>query len=767
MEKANPETKKEIKMFLVVDFETSSEAEITEVGLHNYAIHPSTKALMLSYAFVKTLFDKPVVKRWELHAGAMPADLEAGLDNPSIDLIAHNSAFERKIFKHVLKRDIPASRFQDTQASARYLSMPSRLKEVCKVLNLPAELRKDDAGEDLINVFSKPKTYSKKTLKANPTLDPIYFNDRFTHPEEWRAFGEYCDQDVRAELEVARREHLLGAFPLPERERRIWLFDQMVNERGVPTDRQFVVNLFSIADKNKESLVAAQDKATGLENSNSQAQLLPWLQERGYPLSNIRKENIQKVLKDPEVKLTPECRDVLEARMEASSTSYKKLNTIMRSLNPDNVIREMFVYMGSARCGRWSGAGVQPHNFARPDGTFEDMENVQKAREAVYRNDYDALLKMFWDEKKKKFYAPLIIAKNIIRTVFVAPPGKRFNVCDLNAIETRVAAWVAQCHSLLEVFREGKDPYIAFAVKMYGIPYEKILYDLKKNIDKVAKAAAKLMRQMAKPGVLGAVYRLGAGGWGKDKNGDTIKTGLWGYAENMGVEMTQEQSKIIVDTFRNSYPEICAPPNHAAGDPGGIWYILENAVKDVLEGERTVRRVGPRGCIVIDKLTIDGRKPILRIKLPSGRYLHYVDAAMELATMPWKQKKEVAVEFDEDGEGTKFEMQEVDVEKPCFTYYGLNQNTKQWNRIVSHGGKIFENIVQAIARDVLADKLLEFEAAGLLVVLHVHDEGVCVSDDDPFAPGKLEMEKIMNQPVSWALDLPLGSDGFEDFFYHK
>jgi len=118
------------------------------------------------------------------------------------------------------------------------------------------------------------------------------------------------------------------------------------------------------------------------------------------------------------------------------------------------------------------------------------MDNVVKARNAVYANSYDELMKMFYDEKKKKFYSPLIIAKNLIRTVFVAPPGKRFNVCDLNAIETRVAAWFAQCESLLQVFKEGKDPYIAFAVKMYAIPYEKIYYDLKKNLDKVARAAA-------------------------------------------------------------------------------------------------------------------------------------------------------------------------------------------------------------------------------------------------------------------------------------
>lgn len=341
--------------------------------------------------------------------------------------------------------------------------------------------------------------------------------------------------------------------------------------------------------------------------------------------------------------------------------------------------------------------------------------------------------------------------------------SKRFNVCDLNAIETRVGAWVAQCQALLDVFVRGEDPYLSFAVKLTGIPYDKLLYDLKKNPDKIAKAFAKLQRQFAKPGVLGAIYRLGPGGWGHDKNGDDIKTGLWGYAEAMGIEITQEQSTQIVKIFRDSYPEICSPPYEDYA--GGIWYTLEEAVKDVLNGVKTVRKVGPEGCIVMDKVTINGRDPMFRIKLPSGRYLHYLDASIQSVRMPWNRTKR---EFVETSPGTyELKLIEESVYKDAFTYYGMDQTTKNWDMIVSHGGKIFENIVQAIARDVLADKLLEFEKIGLETVGHVHDEGICLSDDDAFAPGVMEMEAIMNTPVAWALTLPLGSDGFECSFYHK
>lgn len=743
------------------DYETKSEAELTEVGLHNYAIDKTTKVLMMAYAF-----DDEEPKLWLPHETSLPSEVIDAFRNPKLELVAFNSAFERYITQYVLGIEIPIERFQDPQASARYLSLPANLEDVGMVLGLPKELRKDKQGKELLDLFSYPKTRSKKELKTNPGLARVYFHDHVSHPEEFARLGEYCLQDVRTEREVLRREKLLGAFPLPSRERRIWIFDQKVNDRGMPTDRNFVERAFAIADRSKQEKLEEQNRLTGLENANSAAQLMPWAQKRGYPLNNLRKQNIELILKSPVdamgegsiVGLSDECRDVLNARMEAGSTSYKKLEAIVRNISPDNMLRNQFIFMGSPRCGRWSGNAVQLHNMARPDGVFEDLDLVKQARDFVYQDDYEALKTQFNKDPKRLMprenpvYSPLIVMKNLIRTVFVAPEGKRFNVCDLNAIETRVAAWVAGCEPLLKVFADGLDPYLAFAVKMTGIPYDKLLYDLKKNPDKAMKAAAKLRRQIAKPGVLGAVYRLGAGGWGYDKNGDKIKTGLWGYAEAMGVDMSQEQAQEVVKIFRESYPEICG--NGYDGGIKGIWVVLEEAVMDVLNGERTVRKVGPDGCIVIDKLTIQGRSPMLRIKLPSGRYLHYMDAAIETVKMPWKRKNQETGELE-------------DVYRPAFTYYGLNQDTKQWTMIVSHGGKIFENIVQAIARDVLADKLLEFEQIGLVVVGHVHDEGITLSNDDPFAPGVMDMEKIMNTPVEWASSLPLGSDGFEDYFYHK
>lgn len=345
---------------------------------------------------------------------------------------------------------------------------------------------------------------------------------------------------------------------------------------------------------------------------------------------------------------------------------------------------------------------------------------------------------------------------------------KRFNVADLNAIETRVAAWIAGCKPLLKVFETfyclehfeagthdspgkcgvcGKkllpmDPYLDFAVKLTGIAYIILARDLKSD-DPAKKAAAKHHRQFAKPGVLGAVYRLGA-------------KRLVEYAEGYGVELTLKQAEDIIRVFRESYAEI-----------KWMWFALERVIESVLTDKPikgmddpniafAVSRLQELG-IRYDKIVVDDqgtKHVILRAWLPSGRCLHYLDATWEKTLMPWTT---------EDEEGN-----EQLVYQNALNYYQQDQKTHQWVKTNSHGGKSFENLVQAIARCVLAESLLKFEFdLGLPVVAHVHDEGVTETEDNPFEPGVREMEYTMGESIFWAPGLPLKAEGFEDYYYHK
>jgi DNA polymerase len=389
-----------------LDFETRSAADLTEVGLHNYILDPTTEILMLSYAF-----DEGLVQLWEPHLEAsLPIAVKNALLDSNIKKSAWNCPFERGILKEKLGVWVPYDVWEDGQPSARYLSLPGKLDDVGDILALKPEFQKDKRGKDLIELFSKPHLTRKKKGEEQRQ----YFNDWTTHPKEWQEFGEYCKRDVIAEREIMRKERLLKVFPLPELERKIWIFDQKVNDRGMPVDVKFVQNMHALGVRAKQEAVEKQNKLTGLANANSRNQMLAWAQAQGYEPNTLRKETVESWLKYHTDKLTPVCIEALKARRAASSTTYTKLVTVLRQVSTDGRLRQAFLYMGSARCGRWSSAAAQLHNMARPgvlnEFNFEDEDVVNEAREMVRQMDYDGI--------QAKYGSVLLVIKFLIRTIF-------------------------------------------------------------------------------------------------------------------------------------------------------------------------------------------------------------------------------------------------------------------------------------------------------------------------------------------------------------
>ena len=405
---------------LWIDFETRSVAELSNkggksVGLYNYMNHPSTRNLMMAWKFCNES-----VQLWERHKEPLPSHLYNLFYDPSIWIGAFNSPFERYDLNYLCGIEIPPTRFIDPQVGARYLSMPPDLESVCNILDVPPNLAKDPRGDELVDLFCKPKQTRKKKGEERTT----YFNDWASHPKEWEEFCEYCKKDVLAEEEVYRRMELLRALPLPPFERKLWDFDQKVNDRGMPVDVGFVQKAYKLALRAKQEALDKQNQLTGLQNANSTDQLLPWAKKRGYPYNTLNKSFVDAALKDPEVQMDPLGREVLKARREAASTSYTKLAAILRQVSPDGRLRHQFVFMGSSRCGRWAGSAVQLHNLARPEVlgktdanpegfNFEDLDVVNDARALVYDEKYD--------EIKAKYGSVLSVIKSLVRTVFVAP----------------------------------------------------------------------------------------------------------------------------------------------------------------------------------------------------------------------------------------------------------------------------------------------------------------------------------------------------------
>lgn len=225
-------------------------------------------------------------------------------------------------------------------------------------------------------------------------------------------------------------------------------------------------------------------------------------------------------------------------------------------------------------------------------------------------------------------------------------------------------------------------------------------------------------------------YRLSGGEEVPNDDGDIIKTGLWGYAAGMGIVMTQADAHKAVEIFRDKYREIVH-----------YWYALEDASFQAIRTGQPQRYGYVKGHqISVPEFRMFGEK-LLRITLPSGRGLHYIRPQIELR--PFR-----------------------DSEKETLTYEGVDAKTKQWTRLQTHGGKLLENLSQAVSRDILLNGLLNADARGFDLIGHVHDE-IIAEHEIGTKPGLEELIECMTESPAWALDLPLGADGFRSDVYRK
>ena len=191
-------------------------------------------------------------------------------------------------------------------------------------------------------------------------------------------------------------------------------------------------------------------------------------------------------------------------------------------------------------------------------------------------------------------------------------------------------------------------------------------------------------------------------------------------ALDMGLE--EKELPDVVRRWRNANKRIT-----------DLWYGIENAVIKLMETGETQ---GLKGIIFSREIDLIYGQDFLTIKLPSGRKLYY----------------------------PKPHLKENRFGSNALHYFGVNQTTKKWEVQETYGGKLVENIVQAISRDCLAVTLKRLEAEGLQTVMHIHDEAVI--DADPNA----DLDKVcelMGQPIEWAPGLLLKAAGFESSYYMK
>lgn len=284
------------------------------------------------------------------------------------------------------------------------------------------------------------------------------------------------------------------------------------------------------------------------------------------------------------------------------------------------------------------------------------------------------------------------------------------NITDLSSIESRALGWVADCKGINDAFAQGRDTYKIFATIMYHIEYGEV---------------TKQQRNFCKPPVLGGGYMLG----GK---------GLVGYAAGMGITMTEEEADDAIKIFRTMWHEIPT-----------FWDWCKHAVFHCTETGGSVE--GPHG------LSVDAYGEFLFITLPSGRKIAYHQPQILEREAPWYKVEPVV-----DENGTTI-VPGVHAIIPQFTFMGKDRYTNKWQRISAHAGFITENIVQALARDILALWMKRIDEAGYKIVGHVHDEVIVEYDRDVVE----ELNELIRQPIPWAPGLLLDAEGFTAKRYRK
>ncbi len=704
------------KLFL--DLETYSEVPI-KYGTHAYA----EKAEVLLFAYA--IDDGPVgVCDCTVKDFPAPFDLQEAFEDESVLIVAHNSHFDRTILRHAFKSNYTAGRWRDTMIRALAHGLPGGLGQLCEILNVPTDKAKDKEGKKLINLFCKPRPANMKLRRAT----------RDTHPAEWQRFIEYAALDIEAMRAIDRK---LPEWNYRDDELRLWHLDQRINDRGVAVDVELVAAAIRAVDRGQAELAnRTQDITFGIVGAATQrdAMLRHILEAYGVDLPDMQASTLEHRLDDPDLPL--ELKELIAIRLQASSTSTSKYKRLAQGVSSDGRLRNSLQFCGASRTGRWSGRLFQPQNLPRP---VLKQDAIAFGIEAMKADSED----LFFDNVME-------LTSSAVRGCIVAPKGKKLVVADLSNIEGRDQAWLAGEQWKLDAFRrydtfkldengnripdpkkpdeflrEGPDLYCLAYAKSFGIAPEDVT-KTQRQIGKVQELA------LGYQGGVGAFItfalnysidldEMAANAIGAIPAGTLTsaeKAWEWAVEKNKTFGLSHD-TYVVCDSFKRAW-------RHAHPHIVEMWYGLEDNARAAIQDASVEYHYGPLKLLRIGNW--------LRIILPSGRSLCYP-----------------APRVDDEGK---------------LSYMGINQYSRKWQRLKTYGGKLFENVCQAVARDVMANNMPLIELSGYRIVLTVHDEVICEAPDDPGFNTEHLSSLLASNPY-WAKDLPLAAGGFEAYRYRK
>lgn len=699
------------------DTETYSECDLKAHGTPRYAEHESTEITVWQWALND---GEPVVE--DLTGGKMPsAESLHHLNDPDTVLVFHNSMFDRTLIRECWGLAIPVERWYDTMIQAMAHGLPGSLDKIGGILGLAEDEAKDKRGRQLIQLFCKPQPRTNKR------------NTRDTHPAEWAEFLEYSRQDIVAMRAISQRLPKWN-YSIGSTEHKLWHLDQRVNDRGFAVDMDLAraaIDAVAIEQARLKAETVGLTDGDVTSPSKRDQLLVHILMAYGVTLPDMKADTLRRRLEDPEL---PEgVRLLLSIRLEATKASTAKYKAVVNAASADGRLRNTLQFAGAQRTARWAGRVFQPQNMPRPDLELIAREmgvSIKEAEDVMedYLDTGVAALKA--GAPTLVFGDVMGLTANLVRGCIVAPGDKKLTIADLANIEGRGLAYLAGEEWKVRAFREydagtGHDLYKLAYAKAFNVSPESVSKE-QRQIGKVMELGLGYQGGVAAFLTFAAVYKMDLDAMADAVHRSAPKEalaaayGMWEWAEKKRRTLGLSKSvytacETLKALWRAAHPAT-----------GALWEGVQDAV------EKAVKNPGQ--CFTYRSIAAQRNGAWLRVRLPSGRYLCYLNPQVD--------------------------------EKGQITYSGVNQYTRQWCRIKTYGGKLVENIVQAWARDVLAHNMPAIDAAGYEIVLTVHDEIITETPNTPAFSAEALGAMMSNNPP-WAQGCPLSAAGFETDRYRK
>ena len=432
---------------LSIDIECYSEVDLRKTGVYRYAEDESFEILLVAVSI-----DNGPVIVYDLTNEDLPKNIIDAIVSDEVIKWAFNANFERVCFSNWLKRchsDLLTDGFLSptswrcSMIWSAYMGLPLSLEGVGSILGL--EKQKLTSGKDLIRYFCLPCPPTKVNGGRTRNL-PHHA------PDKWADFIRYNKRDVEVELAIKDK---LQKFPVPDFVWEEYHLDQIINDRGIKIDREFVQSALEIDRISKEKIQAELRELTGLDNPNSVQQMIGWLRKHGVMTDSLDKKSVNELLKTVDEATAK----VLRLRQKAAKSSVSKYQAMMSCICKDGRSRGMFQFYGANRTGRWAGRLVQLQNLPQ-----NHLSDLAEARELVKTGD-QATVELLYDTQDT--------LSQLIRTAFIPSEGRKFIVCDFSAIEARVLSHLAGETWRSNVFENGEDIYCMSASQMFDVPVEK------------------------------------------------------------------------------------------------------------------------------------------------------------------------------------------------------------------------------------------------------------------------------------------------------